>query len=149
MFSRKSTKSEATLPKPPTKAEILEDLETFSLDSILDKPRRRLGDESSINASAAMSDSLANSMDASKSVKRDHKESESDRHLEEWWETFEKFLADINKLEIYQKQFQAKKIGLAKLDESIGLMADDIQTRITDSLQKAMDEIPESEQDLK
>lgn len=148
MFSRKSKKSSESLPKPPTRAEILEDLETFSMDYILVEPRRRLGDESKLGAHST-SDSSLNSVDSPKTPKRDRKESDGDTQLDEWWEKFEKFLGDIVKLEIYQKQFEAKKMSLAKLDESIELMADEIQTRITDSLQKATDEIPDSDQDLK
>lgn len=46
-------------------------------------------------------------------------------------------------------QFQTKKSSLAKMDETVGLMADDIQTRVIDSVEKAMTEIPEFEEDLK
>lgn len=144
MFSRKS-KLNGDPPKPPTKAEILEDLETFSLDHIcLDKTRRRPGDES---GAFSASESMLDLMESPKSGKRDAKD--SDKELMEWWDTFEKFLGDIDKLELYQKQFETKKNSFSKLDETIGLMADEIQTRINDSMQKAMDEIPESEQDLK
>lgn len=146
MFSRKS-KLNGDLPKPPTKAEILEDLETFSLDHIaLDRTRRRFGDETSIGAFSTSELSL-NAGDSSKTGKRENKDPENE--LNEWWDTFEKFLSDIDKLELYKKQLDVKKNNFAKLDESIGLMADEIQTRINDSLQKAMDEIPDSEQDLK
>lgn len=146
MFSRKS-KLNGDLPKPPTKAEILEDLETFSLDHIaLDRTRRRFGDENSIGAFST-SDSSLNAGDSSKTGKRESKDPENE--LNEWWDTFEKFLSDIDKLELYKKQLDVKKNNFAKLDESIGLMADEMQTRINDSLQKAMDEIPDSEQDLK
>lgn len=144
MFSRKS-KIGGDPPKPPTRAEILEDLETFTVDH-MEKTHRRLVDETTIGAFLT-SESSINSLDKPKTGKRDGKDSENE--LNEWWQTFEKFLSDINKLELYQKQFEAKKNNFAKLDESIGLMADDIQTRINDSLQKAIDEIPDSEQDLK
>lgn len=143
MFSR--NKSNSNPPKPPTKAEILEDLETFQVDHIiLDKSHSGIGDENTFNTDASLS-----TMDSSKINKRDRKESEADGQLDEWWTTFETFLSDIGKLEIYQKQFDVKKTNLSKLDESIGLMADDIQTRINDSLQKAMNEIPDMVPDLK
>lgn len=145
MFSRK--KSNSNPPKPPTKAEILEDLETFQMDHILNKSHS-LGDDNTIGIHST-SDASLNTMDSSKTFKRDRKESETDGQLDEWWIKFEKFLSDIEKLEIYQKQFDLKKANLSKLDESINLMADDIQTRINDSLQKALDEIPEMEPDLK
>lgn len=145
MFSRK--KSNSNLPKPPTKAEILEDLETFRMDHILDKSIG-IGDENTLSMHST-SDTSLNTLDSSKTIKRDRKESETDGQLNEWWTKFEKFLSDIDKLEIYQKQFDVKKTNLAKLDESIGLMADDIQTRINDSLQKALNEIPEMDPDLK
>lgn len=145
MFSRKS-KLDKDPPSPPTKAEILEDLETFSLHNInLSKLHKRFGEET-LGADSTLNTPL-NATETVKTEKRDGKESE--RQLGEWWDTFEKFLSDIDRLEIYQKQFDAKKTNLAKLDETIGLMADDIQTRITDSLEKATAEIPESEQDLK
>lgn len=143
MFLRKAKKTDVSLPKPPTKSEILDDLETFQMEHVLTKSNRNtLGAHST-------SDTSLNSLDASKSLKSDRKDSEGDAQLDEWWQQFEKFLGDIDKLEMYQKQFQAKKMNLSKLDESIGLMADDIQTRINDSLQKAMNEIPECDQDLK
>lgn len=148
VFSRKS-KIDGEPPKPPTKAEILEDLDTFSLDHInLNKTHRRLGEESTLGAFST-SDASLGATELSKIDKRDDKESNSERQLDEWWDTFEKFLCDIDKLEVHQKHFQAKKTNLAKLDETIGLMADDIHTRITDSLQKATAEISDSEQDLK
>lgn len=128
-------------PKPPTKAEILEDLETFNLDHV----NRTQRSDSTLAALSASDITVA----SSKATKRDRNDSENEQHLEEWWDTFEKFLGDIDKLEMYQKQFASKKANLAKLDETIGLMADDIQTRITDSLEKAMAEVPESEPDLK
>lgn len=143
MFKRKS-KLDVDPPKPPTKAEILDDLETFSLDHI----NRTQRNESTL-AALSTSDLSLNPTDSSKSTKRGRNESESEHQLEEWWDTFEQFLGDIEKLEVYQKQFEAKKTSLAKLDETIGLMADDIQTRITDSIEKAMAEIPETAPDLK
>lgn len=143
MFRRK-TKLDGDPPKPPTKAEILDDLETFSLDHV----NRTQRNESTL-ATLSASDLSLNAMDSSKTTKRGRRESESDHQLDEWWDTFEKFLDDIDKLEVYQKQFESKKSKLARLDETIGLMADDIQTRIDDSLGKAMAEIPESEPDLK
>ena len=133
MFKRKS-KLDADLPQPPTKAEILEDLETFSLDHV----NRTQRNESLLSAS----DMSLNATDSSKTTKRGRNESESEHQLEEWWDKFEKFLSDIDKLEVYQKQFESKKTNLAKLDETIGLMADEIQTRINDSLEKAMAQLP-------
>lgn len=148
VFSRKS-KLEGEPPRPPTKAEILEDLETFSLDHInLNKTYGKLGDESTLSG-FSVSDASISSSETSKIEKRDGKESQGERQLDEWWNTFEKFLNDIDKLEIHQNHFKAKKSSLAKLDETIELMADDIQTRITDRLEKATAEIPDSEQDLK
>lgn len=143
MFRRK-TKLDSNPPKPPTKTEILDDLETFSLEHV----NRTQRNESTL-AALSTSDLSLNSMDSSKTSKKGRNESDSDHHLDEWWNTFEKFLSDIDKLEVYQKQFVSKKSNLAKLDETIGLMADDIQTRIDDSLGKAMAELPETEPDLK
>ncbi|XP_055301101.1 uncharacterized protein LOC129567809 [Sitodiplosis mosellana] len=140
MFRRK-TKLDGDLPQPPTKAEILEDLETFSLDHV----NRTQRNESALSTS----DLSLNAMDSSKTMKRGRNEPESEHQLEEWWDKFEKFLSDIDQLEVYQKQFGSKKMSLAKLDETIGLMADDIQTRINDSLGKAMAQVPETEPDLK
>lgn len=146
MFSR--NKSTGNVPKPPTKAEILEDLDTFRMDHIiLDKSHAKICDEIGIHSTSSSS---LNTMDSSKTVgKRDGKESEADAQLDEWWTTFEKFLSDIDKLEVHQKQFDAKKVNMSKLDESISLMADDIQTRINDSLQKALNEMPDMDPDLK
>lgn len=136
MFSRKS-KLDTSPPKPPTKAEILDDLDTFRLDHT--KKERN-----------STSDSSLNSVGLPKTTtKKERKDSENTEQLEEWWEVFEKFLNDIDKLEEYQKQFKKKKTSLAKLDETISIMGDDIQTRIMDSLEKARAEIPESEPDLK
>lgn len=147
IFSRKS-ESDTDPPNPPAKAEILEDLETFSLHNInLTKSHKKLG-EGTLDATST-SDITLNTTEAAKTEKRDGKESESKRQLDEWWTTFERFLSDIDRLEINRKQFETKKTNLSKLDETITLMADDIQTRITDSLEKSSAEIPESEQDLK
>lgn len=140
MFKRKS-KLDVDLPQPPTKAEILDDLETFSLDHV----NRAQRNESSLLAL----DRSLNATDSSKTTKRGRNDTESEHQLEEWWDKFEKFLSDIDKLEVYQKQFESKKTKLAKLDETIGLMADDIQTRINDSFEKAMAQMPETQPDLK
>ncbi|XP_031627670.1 uncharacterized protein LOC116343622 [Contarinia nasturtii] len=145
MFRRKS-KLDGNPPKPPTKTEILEDLETFNTNH-MNRTRRKdsnfLGELSTFDASKSV-------LDSTKITKRDRKESGSEQQLEEWWDKFEKFLDDIEKLETYQKQFETKKMNLAKLDETIGLMADDIQTRINDSLGKALAEIPDTDDhDLK
>lgn len=147
MFSRKS-KLDTDPPKPPSKADILEDLETFGLDHIdINKAHMKSGEDTL--GAHSISDATLNTTELVKTEKRDGKESDGDRQVDEWWDTFEKFLSDIDKLEIYQKQFETKQASLTKLDETIGLMADDIQTRVKDSLEKASAEIPESEQDLK
>lgn len=146
MFSR--NKSNSNPPKPPTKAEILDDLETFRMDHVLDKSHTGIDDDNTFGTLSTSNASMT-AQDLHKTIKRDRNESETDIPLDEWWNTFEHFLSDIDKLEIHQKQFDVKKRNLAKLDESIGLMADDIQTRINDSLQKALNEIPEMQPDLK
>lgn len=140
MFLRKS-KIDGRQPKPPTIPEILQDLETFCVDHVLyEKTRRRPIDE-------AKNDASINPIESSKSHKNES--NDTNRHLDEWWELFEKFLSDVDKLESYEKQFEAKKMNLSKLNDTIGLMADDVQTRIGDSLQKAIDETADIEQDLK
>lgn len=147
IFSRKS-KLDIDPPKPPSKADILEDLETFSLDHVdINNAYMKSGEDTL--GTHSISDATLNTTELLRTEKRDGKESEGERQLEEWWNTFEKFLSDIDRLEIYQKQFEAKQSNLTKLDETIGLMADDIQTRIKDSLEKASAEILESEPDLK
>lgn len=139
MFRRKSLKLSMTKPKPPTKAEILEDLETFSVDHIrIEETRRRLDDNTLTHLKKT--DTLIASIESP---------SKNNNESQEWWNSFEKFLGDIDKLETYQKHFVAKKSNLVKLDDTIALMADDIQTKITNSLQKASDEIVECENDLK
>lgn len=139
MFRRKITKLDADQPKPPSKAEILEDLHTFGIDHMLvDKTRRRISNTIDINL-----------IDLPKSGKAQSIESDEGRQLNEWWLKFEKFLGDIDELESYQKQFDGKKRNLATLDDQISTMADEIQTKIGDSLQKALDEVNDGERDLK
>lgn len=143
MFRRKASKLDGKEPKPPTKAEILEDLQTFNIDHIrLDETRQRLDDITLMHLKKT--DSLIDSSAIGKSG-----ETDENAQLEEWWDSFEKFLSDIDKLETYQKHLEAKKMNLTKLDETVARLADDINTRITDSLQKALDEIAENENDLK
>lgn len=137
MFRRKSSKLDGKEPKPPTKAEILEDLETFNVDNLrLDETRRRL-DDSTLTHLKKTDSMVAPVESPTKSTESDDK-----RQLEEWWNSFEKFLGDIDKLETYQKHFESKKANLTKLDDTIAIMADDIQTRISNSLQMAFEELP-------
>lgn len=140
MFLRKS-KIDGGQPKPPTISEILEDLETFSVDHISYEKTQRFPFDEAKNSTSI------NPTESTKSSK--HESNDANQHLDEWWELFEKFLSDVDKLETYEKQFEAKKMNLSKLDDTIGLMADDVQTRIGDSLQKAIDETADVEQDLK
>lgn len=145
MFRRKSSKLSGKEPKPPTKAEILEDLETFNVDHIrIEETRRRLDDNALSHLKKT--DTLIAPIE---SPSKNNNESDEARQLTEWWNSFEKFLGDIDKLETFQKHFEAKKSNLVKLDDTIALMTDDIQTKITSSLQMASDEIVENENDLK
>lgn len=146
MFRRKTSKLDGKQPQPPTKTEILEDLETFNFDNIrMEETRRRL-DDSSL-AHLKKTDTLIASSESLTATKI--YETDEHRKLDEWWNSFETFLSDIDKLETYQKHFDAKKTNLVKLDDTVAIMADDIQTRISNSLQKALNEIDENEHDLK
>lgn len=138
MFRRKTSKLDAEQLKPPTKKEILEDLQTFVVEPFIsEKERRRL---SNIDTTL---------IDLQKSGKSSGAETEENRELNQWWLKFEKFLGDIDDLENFHKQFDIKKTTLAKVDKTIGIMADEIQTRVSDSLQKALDEVADGEQDLR
>lgn len=134
MFRRKS-KLNVSLPKPPTKDEILEDMEYFSLDRMLTGKDRRQSTASNLNAS----------LDADK----DSREKDGDVQLEEWWQKFETFLTDINDLESYRKQFEYKKTNVNKLDEEISAISEDISSKLKVGIQKVTDEITENEQDLR
>lgn len=134
MFRRKS-KLNVSLPKPPTKDEILEDMEYFSLDRMLMGKDRRQSTASNLNAS----------LDAGK----DSTENDGDVQLEEWWQKFESFLTDINDLESYRKQFDYKKTNVNKLDEEISAISEDISSKLKVGIQKVTDEITENEQDLR
>lgn len=139
MFGRKKTKLDVSLPKPPTKAEILEDLGTFCVDRpLFDASRRR----SSTNTTTAAA--LASIGDSSKTAG-----TEQDAHLENWWNKFETFLNEVDDLENYQKQFDAKRKNLEKLDSTIRVLSDDIHAQIGKSVQSALDEAADNCSDLK
>lgn len=133
MFRRKS-KLNVSLPKPPTREEILDDMEYFSLDRMLMGKDRRMSTASNLNAA----------LDKSK-----ESENNSDEQLDEWWQKFETFLNDIDDLESYQKQFEIKKTNVNKLDEEISAISDDISSKLKQGIQKVNDEITENEQDLR
>lgn len=128
MFGRKKTKLDVSLPKPPTKAEILEDLSTFSIDrTVFDAIKRRTSTTSTgATASITESSKVAGI--------------EQDVHLENWWNKFETFLSEVDDLENFQKQFDAKRNTLEKLDSTIRVMSDDVRTQIGKSVQSALDE---------
>lgn len=89
MFRAKS-KLVSNPPKPPTISEILEDLETFNLNHI-NRLRRKENTFDSLSAS----DTSLNLVDSQKATRVDRKVSESEYQLEEWWNSFEKFLGNI------------------------------------------------------
>lgn len=143
MFFRKS-KVDDELPKPPTKAEILEDLQTFSIDQLRSANQSRRSPEASLsslgdlNASPTLNDST-----------KTQKPEVDDNGLAEWWETFEKFLGDVEKMEAYQKEFEVKRRNLEELDQTVKQMVDDIQTQLRDGLDKVREELGEEPIDLK
>lgn len=148
IFRGKWSKLDGKEPKPPTKADILEDLQTFNVDHLrVEKTHRRL-DDTALSQLKKTDISIA-SVESTATTTKTNESTDEERQLEEWWESFEKFLSDIDKLEMYQQHFEAKKTNLIKLDDTIAIMADDIQTRISNSLQKALEEVVENENDLK
>lgn len=139
MFGRKKTKLDVSLPKPPTKAEILEDLSTFCMDrTLLDAAKRR----SSITTAGLAA--LASIDDSSKTAGV-----EQDMHLENWWSKFEIFLSEVDDLENYQKQFDGKKQSLEKLDSTIRVLSEDVHAQISKNVQRALDEAADNGSDLK
>lgn len=141
MFRRRS-KIDDDQPKPPSKAEILEDLQTFSIEQMVNAEQTRRQDTSQLS----LNDDSLNTTEPTKSNKN---ETEGNKQLNEWWETFEKFIGDVDKLQTFQKQFEVKKANLMKLDQSIKVMVDDIQARIADSLEKTRDEMDDDPIDIK
>lgn len=141
MFRRRS-KIDDDQPKPPSKAEILEDLQTFSIEQMMNAEQTRRQDTSQLS----LNDDSLNTTEPTKSNKN---ETEGNKQLNEWWETFEKFIGDVDKLQTFQKQFEVKKANLMKLDQSIKVMVDDIQARIADSLEKTRDEMDDDPIDIK
>lgn len=141
MFFRKS-KIDDELPKPPTKAEILEDLQTFSVEHLRNHDLQRRSPE----ASQSPAD-LSASLNATEPLKTP--KPEDDNGLAEWWDMFEKFLGDVDKLEAYQKEFDVKRQNLEELDRSVKQMVDDIQTQLRDGLDKVREELGEEPVDLK
>lgn len=133
MFRRKS-KLNVSLPKPPTKEEILEDMEYFSLDRMLMGKDRRMSTASHLNPS----------LDKSR-----ESENDSDEKLDEWWHKFETFLNDIDDLGSYQKQFEIKTTNVNKLDDEISAISEDINSKLKQGIEKVNDEITENEQDLR
>lgn len=139
MFGRKKTKLDVSLPKPPTKAEILEDLSTFCMDRTLHDAARRRSSTSTATVAA-----LASIGESPKTAGIDQ-----DVHLEHWWTKFETFLNEVDDLESYQKQFDAKRKNLEKLDGTIRVLSEDVQTQISKSVQSALDEAADNGSDLK
>lgn len=136
MFKKKSSKINVRPPKPPTKAEILEDLETFCVDHVFLQNARRLSTAS-----------LAASVSANESTKP--LEEENGINLDDWWLKFETFLTEIDEMEVYQKQFDVKKKSLKRLDGTIQIMSDDIQLKISENLEKVLNEVADDDNDLK
>lgn len=135
MFKKKTSKLDLNPPKPPSKAEILEDLESFCAESILMQKSRR---NSTLASTVAGLDASATGKDA-----------EVHRDADVWWAKFEKFLIEVDELESYKKQFEVKKNHLEKLDGVIQTMSGNIRNQITDELQRALDEASDTGNDLK
>lgn len=134
MFRRKP-KSDISLPEPPTREEILEDLEYFSMDRMfLGKERR------------GSSVSVANV-----SITKDSPSGDDDerKRLDDWWQTFEGFLDNIDDLESYRQKLDLKRSAINALDEEICAVSGDISARLKESVQKAAEEIAENGNDLR
>lgn len=139
MFGRKKTKLDVSLPKPPTKAEILEDLGAFCMDlTLLDAAKRRT------STTTAAVGGLASLNESQKAAGI-----EQDVDLERWWNKFEKFLDEVNDVENHQKLFDAKRNNLEKLDSTIRVLSQDVQTQIGKSVQSALEEAADDGSDLK
>lgn len=128
-----------SLPKAPTRAEILEDLGTFCMDrTLLDASKRRP------SAASAEIAALASNDDSPKATG-----AEQDANLERWWNKFETFLSEIDDLDSYRKQFDAKRENLTKLDVAIRVLSQAVHTEISKSVQSALDEASDNGSDLK
>lgn len=130
MFRRK-TKLDVALPKPPTRDEILEDLEFFSLDRVLLSKDRRQSSVTGLNV-------LSKSRQEKTKPKADES-NEEDKELDLWWQKFEEFLNDVDDLESYRKEFNSKKTYLNKLDEEIVRVSQSTDT----SIRKGIDDAKE------
>lgn len=133
---RKSSSLESKLPKPPTRAEILEDMETFNFEEFSENS---LATVTSTNTESPKGErEQQSSLDA-----------QNGRNLDEWWQQFETYLDCIKVLENKQVQFDAKKINLARLDTTVSNMSTDITNQLQDAFDRAKTEIDEDFINLK
>lgn len=128
---RRAKKTGPEIPKPPSKEEILNDLETFHViqpirernrdEPDAEKQRQRTSPTSTTNSPSATSPSApAQPIDDS-----------------EWWTKFEYFLADIDELKNYRQYLQFKKNDLADLDNFITEESNEIQRKLREHIEEA------------
>lgn len=138
---KKSSSLESKLPKPPNRAEILQDMENFNFELVSEIQQNE-------NILPATVDSSSSS-----AVERDQQSQSSDgqsrKNLPEWWQQFETFLNDIKHLEKKQMQFNMKKSNLKKLDTTITNMATDIRSQLDEGFELARHEIEDDSINLK
>lgn len=139
MFRRRA-KIEDEQPKPPTKAEMLEDLQTCSIESLIEVNSYRNSDPSKRFADTSLS--------SAESTKTNQQESDDEHEFNEWWGTFKKFIDDVDKLEAYKKQFAEKRKKLDELDQTIKHVVDDIEQKMMESIQRVRDELDDDPIDI-
>lgn len=131
---RKSSSIESKLPKPPTRSEILEDMENFNFELISDEIPEN-------NSSITTITSTTESSKGERDQQSTDAQSGSGKNLVEWWQQFETFLNCIKVLGNKQVQFDVKKKNLTRLDTTLSNMSTDITNQLNDGFERARCEI--------
>lgn len=131
---RRNKKSSSGIPKPPSKDEILSDLETFHVAQPI---RERTRD--SADTEAKQEQRTSSTLPTTSPTTSNRSTTTSAPRIDDavWWSYFENFLADIDELKNYRQYLEFKKTDLAEFDSFITEESSEIDKQLREHIETA------------
>lgn len=142
---RRAKKLDADIPQPPTKEDILKDLETFYIAQSMATERNNRSDSGAPDGTENNSGQTANNNNSNDdcSLASSSTVVSTSKASDQWWGRFDHFLNDIDQLKNYREYLKYKKNDLSDLDSFITDQASDITAKIKRNMEAAKRSIKE------
>lgn len=136
---RRAKKLDADIPQPPTKEDILSDLETFYIAQAMSTERNSRSDGGVPDGTDNNSGTLANnSFSDENSIGNSSSTAVvAASPADPWWSRFDHFLNDIDQLKNYREYLKYKKNDLSDLDSFITVKVNDMSDKIKRNMEAA------------